>query len=375
MKAKGKILSVVGGIALLASCANYNHISENDVYMQKPSELNAGGDESDLTSFAAFKAREKGTYGFRYEDPNINQVSARNRFMLINSYMPFGMSYSSYSSMNYFGGNHYGYPYMGYRFGYPYSSMYGSMGYMYGMGGMISPFASSYYYNSYYGGGGGFYGPYGYSPYGGYSYGPYGYYNPYGGSYYVNNHNNNNQASNDNAFYGKRTGVTSGSSSNRSSAYPGTMKKSVVTNGTVFSVNDQTSGTSRRSTDNNVKYVVPSKSVGGTRPSSTSQRRDMNVPRNTGVQQDYKPNRSAVNTSPALDSRRGTDTRTASPSRQSTTPRSSGYNSPSRNSTVSPSRNSTVSPSRGTTVSPSNSSPRGGSVSSPSSSGSNSGRR
>lgn len=65
MKAKGKILSVVGGIALLASCANYNHISENDVYMQKPSELNAGGDESDLTSFAAFKARR--SYGTCYQ--------------------------------------------------------------------------------------------------------------------------------------------------------------------------------------------------------------------------------------------------------------------------------------------------------------------
>src|SRR5690554_1929138 len=92
MRFKGQFSMLIGAVAILSSCSNYEYISENDVYMQAPTEINLEEDENDLTSFNAFKAREKGIYKDEYRDPRVNERVRMNQLMIMNAYTPFGMA-------------------------------------------------------------------------------------------------------------------------------------------------------------------------------------------------------------------------------------------------------------------------------------------
>lgn len=170
MKTAVKYLMGCGILALLSSCAGYNTISENDVYMQRPTALNLNEDESDLTSYNAFVARQEGKYKVEDQDPRYHK---RRRFsnhaVVVTGMLGYGNGYSYsmyndpfyrnslfYNSNGMF--NRYRYPYIGY-------SSYG-------------------YYNPY---GYGYYNPYNYG-YGYYAeYSPFHPYSPYGNFYLSNN--------------------------------------------------------------------------------------------------------------------------------------------------------------------------------------------
>lgn len=258
MKKEVKIFAIIGMVVMFSSCSNYKYLSDNDVYSQKPTDINLQENETDLTSFNAYKAREKGEFTQEYRDPRLNSRSLNNRFMLIGAYMP--MDY--YAGMYY--GNPYSYgrmgmydpfmrnPYMGYNYGFGYNYGYGYYGFY---GGYPMPYYGNYYspFNPY-DGGGYFYNPHGYGFYNGYSYGynPY-YHNPYnygggnyGGGYYGNayNSNSNSSGSDQPNFYGKRN-VPSSSSKRTSGNSTSYSTKSLVETGTPYN-NNQSSGTSRR---------------------------------------------------------------------------------------------------------------------------------
>lgn len=198
MEATIKILFILGASAILGSCANYGYISENDVYMQAPTELNLEEDENDITSFNAFKASQKGAFEQEYQDPRVNQRVRMNTLMIMSLYPRYG----------YFANSPYGY----YGMGYNHPNMYGYRGFNSGIG--FGGYHSSYYY--------------GYSPFGyGYGYSPYhngGYYGYYGGNYggyygngYYGNGNSGSIAQGKKVFQGPRRSPVS--SSNRSSFY------------------------------------------------------------------------------------------------------------------------------------------------------------
>ncbi|PWH86086.1 hypothetical protein [Brumimicrobium oceani] len=168
MKATIKILFTLGASAILSSCANVGYISENDVYMQAPTELNLEEDENDITSFNAYKASQKGAFQQEYQDPRVNQRVRMNTLMIMSLYPRYGYFYNS--------------PYGYYGMGYNHPNMYGYRGFNSGIG--FGGYHSQYYY--------------GYSPFGyGYGYSPYhngGYYGYYGGhygSYYGNGYYGN----------------------------------------------------------------------------------------------------------------------------------------------------------------------------------------
>lgn len=179
------------GIGILSSCSNYKYMSENDVYVTAPSIMDIGGDESDLTSFNAFRSRE---------NSNIQSQFIGNNMRV----MPFGMGMTlSNQPMAFHGMGMYD-PF--YRPGFS----------NFGYHNFYSPYYSDFYgYNTY----GSFYNPYHYNPY---------YYNPYyygsgfyGGGYYGGN-SGTNVSSNNSTFYGKRSSLSS--SSSRSSSYPSTLE-------------------------------------------------------------------------------------------------------------------------------------------------------
>lgn len=234
MKFKGQFSMLIGAVAILSSCSNYEYVSENDVYMQAPTEINLEEDENDLTSFNAFKAREKGIYKDEYRDPRVNERVRMNQLMIMNAYTPFGMGFSPYFS-----------PYGTYRngpIGFHGIGMYGN--YTVGHQGIFDGFYNHYGFGySPYGYG------YGYNPYAyGYGYGVHGYgYNPYyyaGGHPYYGNQNQGGVTNSQPVYSGKRNALSS--SSNRSSSYPKTKSFTEVSSNTSYNVNDQTLGTSRR---------------------------------------------------------------------------------------------------------------------------------
>lgn len=221
--------------SFLAGCSSYGVISENDVYMQKPTQVNLAEDENDITSFNAFKARQKGKYNDNYlidEMHNRAYIGA-----MLYGGRPFpgtigynrpigfhGMRYMHYQN-NFFHQGTWGYnPWMtmgGFGYGYPYA------GNMYG---------------------------YPYSPYGVNNYNPIIHTNPQtpSGGYVANNSQNH--------FNRKRNDL--GANSNRSSAYPSTLKSGSGNFVTSNAVNDETKGTSRRAVRNkrptgNKSYTSP----------------------------------------------------------------------------------------------------------------------
>lgn len=246
-----KFFTLIGASAFLASCANYGYISENDVYMQAPTEMNLNEDEDDITSFNAFKAKQKGAFEQEYQDPRINQRVRANQIMIINSYGPYYGSYRNgplaFHGMGY---SPYGYEYRGFNSGLGFGISYGwgnhfyhnqmdPFGYGFGYGGYGGHYGNGYYGNNYYGGG--YYGGhYGNGYYNGYNNG---YYNGFNNGYYNGNNNINNSASNNQATYNGHRGSTS-SSSNRSSYYNTT--KSLQGKNVTSDVNNQANGNSRR---------------------------------------------------------------------------------------------------------------------------------
>lgn len=236
MKAKVHFSILIGAVAVLSSCSNYGYISENDVYMQTPTEINLEENENDLTSYNAFKANKKGAFTQNYRDPRANETMRFNQMMIMSSYMPYGTMPGRYMNgpMAFHG--------MGYGQFYPYGfytghgmglrAMYGSH---YGYYDNFGPYGYGYNpYNPYYSN------HYSYTNYGGYYGGGY-----YGGGYYNGNQNQTNPGSSQPVYYGNRSSISS--SSNRSSSYPNTYQnKSAQTTKSAYDVNDQTLGSSRR---------------------------------------------------------------------------------------------------------------------------------
>lgn len=286
---KNIIFIAVG--ALVASCSNYGYISENDVYMQAPTEMNLEEDENDITSFNAFKARQKGAFTDEYTDPRLNNRMRFNQFMIINAYNPYGSSYGMYNRPIGFHGMGWNDPYYNSNF---YTGIGMSYGIGYGMGG--------YGYNGMYGNS--FYSPYGFhNPYyAGYGYNPYyhgGYGGYYGGGYYGGGSNNTGAGHQQTVYYGQRRSLSS--SSKRSSQYSSQQfKKSTSPNSSAmnYDVNNQTLGNSRR----NVKR----KYAGGNEYSTYSNKNGTfthnGVPVKSGQKNSYQHNsnsahRRAVNKS------------------------------------------------------------------------------
>jgi hypothetical protein len=280
---KTHFILLLGVSLLMTSCSNYGYLSDNDVYMQAPTEINLEENENELTSFNAFKAREKGAFKDEYRDSRINERLLMNQFMIFNAYVPFGTSYGMYANrpigfhrMGMYDPFYPGYGFMAPSFGYSFSSGFGmEMYYM--------RFNNSYYAGNF----AGYYNPYGYTNYG---------YNPYfnnGGS----NIGNQNQTSPQVAqpvYYGNRVTLTS--SSNRSSSYDNKDFSQVPAPS--YNVNNQTLGTSRRE--------VSRRYAGGTDYSNDGQPNKNNFKTNqsgysqsTGVvhqravNQNYTPNSSA----------------------------------------------------------------------------------
>jgi len=339
-----KILFLFGSSAFLASCANYGYISENDVYMQAPTELNLDEDENDITSFNAFKARNKGAFEQEYKDPRVNERVRMNSLMIAGAYMPYG----SFGYMNYPLGFH------GMRY-YDRYNIYGYRGFnsgigfgMYGYGnyGIYSPYGYGYghypYYPSVY------YGM-GYPPY---YYGGYGY---YGGGYYGNGYYGNGyygggaQAGNSSqhSYYGKRGSPSS--SSNRSSFYSNTKSMKSLNNSNVSSIvnnkmevskdiqrrtatgkdfsRNTNSGfvvnNGRATTVNREVYAAPAhnRTVNNSYTPNTSARRSGAVqePRNSGVS--VQPNRTTgASRNTGISAPRPTRTQSPAPRMQQTGP-------------------------------------------------------
>ena len=222
-----RLFSLIFLSSFLVSCAQYGMISENDVYMQKPTALSVGEDETDITSYNAYKARQRGEYQDEYL---IDQMYSRS----------------------FIGAALYGVRPM---FGSPFISSYSIM---WGYRSPILGYQNSFYYNSYnywnshwaYGYGNSFgYNPHGYCPNGLYGYGfnnCYG--NGFGNGNLINGQNNisnNNSSSSQNYFTdGPRMSLSSNSS--RSSSYPNSLKSQGVLVGSNVSINNETLGTSRR---------------------------------------------------------------------------------------------------------------------------------
>lgn len=209
---------------LLVGCAQYGIISENDVYIQKPTTLSTNEDESDLTSYNAYKARERGAYQDEYL---IDQMHDRR---LIGSllYGNQSMFYMPFTTSNYIPWGYHS-PILAYQNTHYFNSFYNwnrpwTYNFGYGYGG--------YAYNPY---SNGFFG-YGYSPF------FHNHINYSGQSVFINNANVNASQN----YYTGKPRLTLSSNSSRSSSYPSTLKSANYQHDFDPTVNDQTQGTSRR---------------------------------------------------------------------------------------------------------------------------------
>ncbi|WP_107038779.1 hypothetical protein [Brumimicrobium mesophilum] len=382
-----KYSAILGASVILASCSNYGYISENDVYMQAPTEINLEENEDDITSFNAFKARNKGAFEQEYKDPRVNQRVRANQIMIINAYHPYGTPYgrhgngplgfhgmgwnnsyyASYNGFNSglgprmnFGGNYFYYDQMN-PFGYGY-------GYGFGNPGLYHAYGYGYGYN-----------PYGYNPYYGHGYYGNSYYGSgyygngyYGNGYYGNNNVSNNPGTNNPpSYYGQRSSLSSNSS--RSSYNP---SKSMMTGGSSsgYNVNNETLGDSRRGvkksnaggSDYNTSGMVNKGGVTSSSGAATNRTVTSTPTRNRMINNHYTPTSSARRTG-AVQSHRQAGSTSVQSNRTVTTTRSSGtFNSSLNTRTTSPSIQ-TSSPRQRAVSSPSGSSSRGSSSSSSSS--------
>src|SRR5690554_1286011 len=148
-----KYMILLGVGVLLTSCSNYGYISENDVYMQAPTEINLEEDENDITSFNAFKARQKGAFTDEYNDPRLNNTMRFNQFMIINAYSPYGNPYGMYRPYGIYSNRPIGFHGMGWNDPYYNSNFYTGFGMGYGYYGMYgSGMYGTGFYNPYYAG-------------------------------------------------------------------------------------------------------------------------------------------------------------------------------------------------------------------------------
>lgn len=283
-----RLLSISVLTVALFGCAQYGMISENDVYLQKPTALSTGDDETDITSYNAYKARQRGVYQDQYL---IDKMHDRRLIgsMLYGVRPMFGTPYPPgsfilwgyrspilfYQNSHYFNSS--------YTWNRPWNYGYG---YDYGFGcgyNPYNPYASSMFgcgYNSF---------------------------NSYGNGYgYPNNGQNvagnNNSTQPSNQFTG-RPRLSLSSNSSRSSTYPSTLKSSGLQPASSSAVNDQTQGTSRRAVKSKQQVRsshMPFKSNTSTgSPSYTrtnnnqSQRRSSTLSSSTNRTNSYTPSRSA----------------------------------------------------------------------------------
>lgn len=224
-----RLLSISILSVTLFGCAQYGMISENDVYLQKPTALSADDDETDITSYNAYKARQRGVYQDQYL---IDQMHDRRLIgsMLYGVRPMFGTPYPPGSFVLW------GYrsPILFYQNSHYFNSYYTwnrPWNYGYGFGCGYNP------YNPY---ASGMYGC-GYSPFNSYGNG-YGYGQPNTGQNFAGN---NNPTTSSNHFTG-RPRLSLSSNSSRSSTYPATLKSSALQPVSSSAVNNQTQGTSRR---------------------------------------------------------------------------------------------------------------------------------
>jgi hypothetical protein len=209
---------------LLVSCAQYGIISENDVYIQKPTALSTNDDESDLTSYNAYKARERGEYQDEYLIDQMHDRRLIGTLLYGNQsmfFMPF--TTSSYIPWGYHS------PILAYQNTHYFNSFYNwnrpwTYNYGYGYGG----YAYNPYNNGYFG--------YGYSPF-------FHNHNNYSGQSVLINNTNVNASQN---YYTGKPRVTLSSNSSRSSSYPSTLKSAGYQQNSDPLINDQTQGSSRR---------------------------------------------------------------------------------------------------------------------------------
>lgn len=349
MRLKIHFSILLGAVTVLSSCSNYGYISENDVYMQAPTEINLEEDENDLTSFNAFKAREKGAFRDEYMDPRVNERIRMNYFMLANSYNPYFVSFNMYANqpIRYHGMGMHGLFYAGYGL----SSGFGT--------GMYYDRFYSPYYGAYYGN---YYNPYYY----GYNQGFYPY--NYGGI--VNN--SNNPSNNQPVHYGNRSPISS--SSNRSSSYQKSYTKQALPVSTsAYNVNDQTLGTSRREVGR--RYAGSSDYSNNGKPNTSNFKssqsgsiKSSGAVQQSRVNQNYTPNSSARR-SGAVQTQRSLN---VNPSRS---PSRSLNSSPSQRTNSSPAQVSPQSRGSFSTGSPSRVSPAPSTTRTSGSTNSSSGRR
>jgi len=356
-----KIFVLLGAGAFLASCSSYRYISENDVYMQVPTEINLEEDENDITSFNAFKARQKGAFDQEYQDPRINDRMFMNQIMLTNSYRPFGTSQYMFRNrpMAFHGMGFYDPFYNNHYRGFNSGIGFGMRGY--GMHGMYgNGFNSPFGYGNPYG--------FGYDPFfnGGF-YGNSFYGNGYHGGLANNNYNNSPNISQP-TFYGHR-----GSMSSCSSFYSNSKSMQGTNSSGSYDINNQQLGTSRRAVQR--KYAggsdynkgfnnngVPNSN--GMVPNANNRMNKAPV-HHRAVNNRYTPNSSARRSGVVQESRRSGIT--GQPNRSGASPSNSGVSNQRPTRTVSPSSRTQQVQSRGRSYSTSPSSSGSSRNSSPSS--------
>ena len=261
MKGVKKFFYVVLLIGGFSSCSSYYHISENDVYMQKPTALNLDENEDDITSFNSFKARNEGRIEDEYIDNRLNHVMMRNQFLVFSSFHPY--AYYKYD------------PFHNRFILFP----------GFGMDPFYDPFYSyyhpSYHYYPYYG----YYDPY-------YNYG-FGYYNPY----YNYGYTNVNNSSSSNVVYTHRKSMTSGTSRSSYLKSQSVNKSSLATTTKEYS----TDGTSRRGANLKVatgkEFINTGTSISKSNMISGSNRRVNTVTNvnRSSINRKFEPSNSARN--------------------------------------------------------------------------------
>ena len=226
-----RLLTTTFLFALLTGCANYGMISENDVYLQKPTALSVGEDETDLTSYNAFKARERGDFQEAYL---IDQMYSRTLIGtgLYGVRPMFGSPFMNRNFINW------GYrsPILAYQNNFYYN----------GFNHWNRPwgFGNSFGFNGFGACGQGFFGyGYGYNPL-------FNNCNNFGHGIASNppsfGQNTSNNNVNSNNHFSGRPRISLSSNSSRSSTYPNSLKSQELQPGSEVYINNEKLGTSRR---------------------------------------------------------------------------------------------------------------------------------
>ena len=387
-----KFLTLLILSTLFVGCAQYGMISENDVYLQQPNKINIGEDENDMTSYNAYKARQRGVFVERYNNVQQRNLGARN---LLRQSVFFGNS--PFYANNFYGRNGFS-PYYNSAFNMCYDPFnpfgcnnFDNWGYYnnFGYGGMHG-FNNGFYNGMNNGFFGGFH--HGYNPYVSNIFITHNYYgtNINGGSF-----GNNNTVTNNRTYYGPRTSLSA--NSGRSSSYPSTIKsKNLSNNSSSHSSTASDQASSRRTKGHKRSIRSPhmpfadNSNRRNTSPTSEVALNNNRQIRNNGVSRasqsasnrrsaTYRPSSTARNSGTARSSRPSTTRNSSASSSTRRSSSSSSYSRPSNSTSrsvsypsSSRSRSAAPSPSRSRSVSGGSSSSRSGGSSS---SGSSSRRR